>query len=117
MASCTTILSRKPNNVAIQTDPAHNINIVEGSIPIPGPKECLIHVRATGICGSDVHFWKHGEIGSSLVTTPVTLGHESAGTVIQIGADVKDFSIGLSSIFDLIYGSAYELHPRRQSCS
>ncbi|KAF2236235.1 GroES-like protein [Viridothelium virens] len=94
MSSCTTILVRKPNSTAIQTDPAHNLNVVEGQIPTPGPLECLIHVRATGICGSDVHFWKHGAIGSSSVTAPLTLGHESAGIVIETGAEVKDFTIG-----------------------
>ncbi|KAL9070085.1 MAG: hypothetical protein Q9157_005940 [Trypethelium eluteriae] len=95
MSSCTTILVRKPNSTAIQTDPAHNLNVVEGQIPTPGPLECLIHVRATGICGSDVHFWKHGAIGSSSVTAPLTLGHESAGIVIETGAEVKDFTIGI----------------------
>jgi L-iditol 2-dehydrogenase len=63
MASITEVLTRKPNNIAVATNPAHEINILEPEIPEPAPDECLVHVRATGICGSDVHFWKHGKIG------------------------------------------------------
>ena len=54
MASTTDILLRKPKNVAIETNPQHDLNVVETSVPEPGPEECLVHVRATGICGSDV---------------------------------------------------------------
>lgn len=54
MSSCTEILTLKPKNTAVATNPAHELKIVESDIPKPGPDDCLIHVRATGICGSDV---------------------------------------------------------------
>jgi len=94
MSSPTQVLTRKPQNVAIQTNPAHELNIVNVETPEPGPNDCLVHVRATGICGSDVHFWKTGAIGTSCITHDLGLGHESAGVVIKTGQDVKGIEIG-----------------------
>ncbi|KAH9845586.1 GroES-like protein [Teratosphaeria destructans] len=92
--SATEVLTRKPRNIAIHTNPKHELNLVEGDIPEPGPDDCLVHVRATGICGSDVHFLKEGHIGSSCVTTELGLGHESAGVVVKIGANVTKLKPG-----------------------
>lgn len=50
-----------------------------------------IKVKYTGICGSDIHTFK-GEYKNP--TTPVTLGHEFSGEVIEVGPDVTKFSIG-----------------------
>lgn len=73
-----------------------------------------MHVRATGICGSDVHFWKHGHIGPMVVTGDNGLGHESAGVVVAVGEDVTDFKIGeffffFSLYIVTLYGSVYVL--------
>lgn len=38
-----------------------------------------IRVEQTGICGSDVHYWQRGRIGDFILTSPMVLGHESAG--------------------------------------
>ncbi|KAL6236376.1 hypothetical protein BDW75DRAFT_239327 [Aspergillus navahoensis] len=62
------ILQKKPQNIAIHTSPTHDLRVVDCEVPRLAPDECLIHVRATGICGSDVHFWKHGCIGPMIVT-------------------------------------------------
>ncbi|KAH6873796.1 chaperonin 10-like protein [Thelonectria olida] len=94
MASVTEVLQRKPHNVAVQTNPAHDLHLIETDIPEPGPTDCLIHVRATGICGSDVHFWKHGHIGDMVVCGENGLGHESSGVVIKTGKDVTRFKPG-----------------------
>lgn len=88
------ILTRKPENVAIYTNPEHELYIHRGEVPKPGDGECLIHVRATGICGSDVHFWKAGHIGEMIVTGENGLGHESAGVVIAVGPNVTRFQPG-----------------------
>ena len=95
MASYTEVLTKKPRNIAVATNPAHELNILESEIPEPGPNDCLIHVRATGICGSDVHFWKHGNIGDSVITKDYGLGHESAGIVVKIGSNVTSTQVGM----------------------
>lgn len=90
----STVLERKPKNIAVHTNPEHSLHITDSDIPKPGPDDCLIHVRATGICGSDVHFWKHGRIGDMVVCGENGLGHESAGSVIAVGSNVTNFQPG-----------------------
>jgi 2-desacetyl-2-hydroxyethyl bacteriochlorophyllide A dehydrogenase len=57
--------------------------------PEPAPGEVLVHVHANGICGSDLHFWKHATYGSGVV-----LGHEIAGQVVALGAGVQGLAPG-----------------------
>ncbi len=52
------------------------------------PTEVLIRMDAVGVCGSDVHYYETGRIGSQVVGYPFTVGHEGAGTVAEIGSDV-----------------------------
>lgn len=94
MSAITEVLTRKPKNIAIETNPSHELNVVHTDLPEPGPDDCLVHIRATGICGSDVHFWKTGGIGDSIIRHDIGLGHESAGTVIKTGANVKRLKPG-----------------------
>lgn len=55
----------------------------------PTGDQVLVHVKATGVCGSDVHFWKHGQIGPTMVVRKDNgLGHESSGIVMEVGPDV-----------------------------
>ncbi len=58
-----------------------------------GPKEVLVNNKACGICGTDVHIY-HGEKGSADVTPPVVLGHEFAGVVVEVGAQVTSVKPG-----------------------
>lgn len=61
---------------------------------IDSPYEVVVAINYTGICGSDVHYWEHGAIGSFVVKDPMVLGHESAGTVSAIGSAVKSVAVG-----------------------
>ncbi|KFM78707.1 Sorbitol dehydrogenase, partial [Stegodyphus mimosarum] len=51
-------------------------------------------MSSVGICGSDVHYWKHGRIGDFIVDGPLVLGHESSGVVIKVGDKVEDLKEG-----------------------
>jgi D-xylulose reductase len=53
-----------------------------------------IAVDTVGICGSDVHYYTHGRIGSFIVKSPMVLGHEAAGKVVEVGSEVKSFKPG-----------------------
>lgn len=88
------ILQQRPQNIAVHTSPANDLRLVDCEIPKIRPDECLVHVRATGICGSDVHFWKDGHIGPMIVTGDNGLGHESAGVVVGVGESVTRFKPG-----------------------
>ena len=65
-------------------------------IPIPQPKagEVLIKVMAAGVCLSDVHFLDGILTPGSLESDVVTLGHEVAGVIEALGAEVSGFTIG-----------------------
>lgn len=54
----------------------------------------MIHPRATGICGSDLHLWRHGKIGTLELHGDLVLGHESAGDVLAVGEGVTNVQAG-----------------------
>ncbi len=62
-------------------------------VPLPeiGPKEVLIQVKATGICGSDIHGYD-GSSGRRI--PPLIMGHETAGVIAQVGAEVTEWKPG-----------------------
>jgi L-iditol 2-dehydrogenase len=57
------------------------VRIHDEPVPVPGQGEALVRVKAVGVCGSDVHWWKEGEIGNDRIVTPLVLGHECAGVI------------------------------------
>ena len=59
-----------------------------------GPRDVRIAVRAVGICGSDLHYYEHGAIGPYVVREPMVLGHEAAGMVVEVGAEVEGLKAG-----------------------
>jgi len=66
---------------------------------IPDPEivnsdDVLIKMIVLGICGSDIHYYKNGNIGSQKVKYPFTVGHEGAGVVIRTGPDVTKVKKG-----------------------
>lgn len=67
-------------------------------IPMPegelAANDVLVRIKAVGICGSDIHFLKDGRIGEMVIEPPHILGHESAGEIAAVGADVKDLKVG-----------------------
>lgn len=56
----------------------------------PGVGEALLRVRVTGICGSDLHTFTDARIGDTVVSSPLILGHEFAGTVEAVGPEARD---------------------------
>ncbi|CAD6513640.1 NAD(P)-dependent alcohol dehydrogenase [Paraburkholderia sabiae] len=59
-----------------------------------GPRDVRIRIHTVGICGSDIHYYQHGRIGPFVVNEPMVLGHEAAGTVVQVGDEVQHLKPG-----------------------
>jgi L-iditol 2-dehydrogenase len=79
----------------ISTTVRPNFNPQEDrSIFPPGPTDLQISVRSTGLCGSDLHYYRHYRNGDIIVQEPMSLGHESAGVVVGLGSEVSDFKVG-----------------------
>ncbi len=63
-------------------------------VTVPDPKivsdhDVLIKMKTVGVCGSDIHYYTTGKIGSQVVNYPFTVGHEGAGQVIKTGSAVS----------------------------
>ena len=73
---------------------AGDLAVEERPEPVPGPHEVLVRVASVGVCGSDVHYFEHGRIGSHVVDSPLVLGHEASGEVVALGSSVTRLSLG-----------------------
>jgi threonine 3-dehydrogenase len=65
-------------------------------VPIPRiePHEVLIQVKATSICGTDVHIYTWDAWAESRIKTPMVFGHEFSGVVVEVGSQVTGVKIG-----------------------
>jgi len=72
--------------------PGKPLKIEEVSIPRIDSEEVLVETRACGICATDVHTAVHGSIPISF--SPMTLGHEPSGVIVEVGAAVKGWKAG-----------------------
>lgn len=73
------------------------LSVVEMPMPEIAANEVLVRVGACGICGSDVHGYD-GSTGRRI--PPLVMGHEAAGVIEAVGAEVRDFHVGERVTFD-----------------
>lgn len=73
---------------------AGDLALEERPEPVPGPHDVVVRVASVGVCGSDVHYYEHGRIGSYRVDSPLVLGHEASGEVVAAGSEVEPGRIG-----------------------
>ncbi|WP_340146634.1 alcohol dehydrogenase catalytic domain-containing protein [Halomonas sp. PA16-9] len=59
-----------------------------------GPEDVRVRIHTVGICGSDVHYYTHGQIGPFVVREPMVLGHEASGVVTDVGRNVSHLHVG-----------------------
>lgn len=71
-------MARDYDDVRIETMP----------VPVPGPHDALVRVKACGICTGDVTPWYIKK------KCPIVIGHEPAGEIVEVGAEVTDFAVG-----------------------
>lgn len=82
---------------ALVLEAAQTLTLQEVPEPELGPGDVLIQVKACGICGSDVHGYD-GSTGRRI--PPLIMGHEAAGNVVKVGADVRSVQQGDRVTFD-----------------
>lgn len=69
---------------------AGNLAYTEWPKPSPGRGEVLIAVKAVGVCGTDVHIMH----GTYRTATPVVIGHEFSGVIVEVGPETKRWRVG-----------------------
>jgi L-idonate 5-dehydrogenase len=73
---------------------AKDLRSVDLPKPVPGSGEVLLAMRRAGICGSDIHYFSHGQIGSFVPKRPFVLGHEFSGEIVEVGDGVPPARVG-----------------------
>lgn len=71
-----------------------DLRIVEQELPPLSAGMVRVRFGAGGICGSDMHYFRHGRTGDFIATSPLILGHEVAGEIAEVGSGVSALSPG-----------------------
>ena len=67
-----------------------HFRLVEAPAPVISKEsDVLVRIKMVGVCGSDVHYYTDGRIGSQAISFPFPIGHEAAGIVAAIGSGVR----------------------------
>lgn len=92
---------------SVLTGGVGKVDVVDIERPVPGPRDALVRIRACGICGTDVTFlhmggmpamWRTQNVNAEALApdqmVPVVLGHEPAGEIVEVGAEVSGLAVG-----------------------
>ncbi len=87
------------------------LTLLEIAEPTIGARDVLIKVIKTGICGTDLHIYEWDDWASNTIKVPLTIGHEFVGKIVELGSDVKSFSVG-----DLVSGEGHLVCGQCRNC-
>lgn len=73
---------------------AQDLRVGERDAAALDPTQVRVGIKAVGICGSDLHYYRHGRVGDFVIREPLTPGHEASGQVIEVGAAVTTIKAG-----------------------
>lgn len=73
--------------LAVVAHGADDLRVEKVAVRPPNPDEAILRISYGGICGSDLHYWRHGAAGESILRAPMRLGHEASGVVVAEAAD------------------------------
>ena len=82
-------------------------------VPMPeiGNNDVLVKIQKTAICGTDVHIYNWDEWAQKTIPVPMTIGHEFAGVIVEMGANVTELNIG-----DVVSGEGHIVCERCRNC-
>jgi threonine 3-dehydrogenase len=93
-----------------KTEPARGARLITTAVPTIGPRDVLVQVRATTVCGTDLHLYTWDAWSAGRVKPPVTIGHELGGTVVAVGSEVTTVAVGdfVSAETHVVCGHCYQ---------
>ncbi len=74
--------------------PSTGLTLTDVKRPEIGPNDVLIRIKKTAICGTDIHIWKWDEWAQKTIPVPMHVGHEYVGEIVEMGKEVRGFSLG-----------------------
>jgi len=104
----------------VKRKPEPGVWLDEVPVPEVGINDVLVRVDKASVCGTDVHIYEWNEWAQENVTVPITIGHEVAGTVADMGSNVTDLAVGeiVSAEGHIVCGRCRNcLAGRRHLCS
>ncbi len=78
----------------VKSKPERGIWMEEAPIPYVGPNDILLKVKKAAVCGTDLHIYKWDEWAQNTIKTPVIIGHEYMGEVVETGSEVDRVKVG-----------------------
>ena len=78
----------------VKLKPERGIWMTDVPIPVVGHNDVLIKISKSAICGTDIHIYKWDEWAQNTIKTPLVIGHEFMGTVVEKGSEVSRVYIG-----------------------
>jgi len=81
-------------NLAAVLHAKRDVRLEVRPLPTLGDRDVLVEVRSVGVCGSDVHYYEHGRIGSFVVEKPLVLGHEVSGVIVDRATGAVKHPVG-----------------------
>jgi threonine 3-dehydrogenase len=95
----------------VKTQPGPGLELVDIPVPAVEAGDVLVRVKATGICGTDLHIESWDDWAQKTLKPPVTVGHEFSGEVVELGSGVADVAVG-----DLVSGEGHLVCDRCRNC-
>lgn len=78
----------------VKTTAGPGLTLTEWEDPAPGPRDAVVKVAATSLCGTDAHIYRWDEWAQRRVHPPRIIGHELCGHVVEMGRDVSLVKVG-----------------------
>jgi threonine 3-dehydrogenase len=96
----------------VKTRPQRGVELTQVAAPQCQPHEVLVRLRATSVCGTDVHIYNWDQWAQHRLTLPRILGHEAAGEVVEVGREVQGIAVGdlVSAETHMPCGHCYQCH-------
>lgn len=95
----------------VKTDASPGLELTDVPDPKPGPDEVVVRVLRTGICGTDLHIDAWDDWAARTISTPLVVGHEFAGHVVEVGDQVTQVSEG-----ELVSGEGHLVCGQCRNC-
>lgn len=95
----------------VKNKPMEGLILTDVEMPKMGINDVLIKILKTSICGTDVHIYNWDKWSQKTIKTPLIIGHEFVGEVVDMGANVHDVYIG-----EIVSGEGHVVCGRCRNC-